>query len=228
MAIRRPPTTFSDSITGADLASDIAISTTGNIATTGSGTLSVAGNSTLSGTNNLGSNPTITLGANATFPTRMVLKTYYAENTTRSTTALSINTWHNISGLSITTDVPKSTSSDFLLFASVHSTINDWSPKCRFYNTTTSSAISIGTNPQSLQEPAGFVGYNYPAGNNTIYNHTGFGFQTNNTGVAQTFKVQIFAGRGSGGIYLNRTYTDTNDDISGNSVISSFIVMEIA
>ena len=66
MAIRRPPTTFSDSITGADLASDIAISTTGNIATTGSGTLTVAGNTTLSGTNNLGSNPTITLGSNAT------------------------------------------------------------------------------------------------------------------------------------------------------------------
>ena len=66
MAIRRPPTTFSDSITGADLASDIAISTTGNIATTGSGTLTVAGNTTLSGTNNLGSNPTVTLGSNAT------------------------------------------------------------------------------------------------------------------------------------------------------------------
>ena len=49
MAIRRPPTTFSDSITGADLASDIAISTTGNIATTGSGTLSVAGTTSLTG-----------------------------------------------------------------------------------------------------------------------------------------------------------------------------------
>ena len=74
MAIRRPPTTFSDSITGADLASDIAISTTGNIATTGSGALSVAGNSTLSGTNNLGSNPTVTLGSNATFPAGMIIK----------------------------------------------------------------------------------------------------------------------------------------------------------
>ena len=49
MAIRRPPTTFSDSITGADLASDIAISTTGNIATTGSGTLTSAGAFTASG-----------------------------------------------------------------------------------------------------------------------------------------------------------------------------------
>ena len=88
MAIRRPPTTFSDTIstadiaddaittakvaddqiTGALLANDIAISTTGNIATTGSGTLTVAGNTTLSGTNNLGSNPTVTLGTNTTFP----------------------------------------------------------------------------------------------------------------------------------------------------------------
>ena len=90
MAIRRPPTTFSDTIstadiaddaittakvaddqiTGALLANDIAISTTGNIATTGSGTLTVAGNTTLSGTNNLGSNPTITLGSNATVNTQ--------------------------------------------------------------------------------------------------------------------------------------------------------------
>ena len=78
MAIRRPPTTFSDTIstadiaddaiTGGKLANDIAISTTGNIVTTGSGALTVAGNTTLSGTNNLGSNPTITLGTNTTFP----------------------------------------------------------------------------------------------------------------------------------------------------------------
>ena len=68
MAIRRPLDTNVVDITGADLASDIAISTTGNIATTGSGSLTVAGNTTLSGTNNLGSNPTVTLGSNTTFP----------------------------------------------------------------------------------------------------------------------------------------------------------------
>jgi len=59
MAIRRPPTTFSDTIstadiaddaiTGGKLANDIAISTTGNIATTGSGTLTVAGTTSLTG-----------------------------------------------------------------------------------------------------------------------------------------------------------------------------------
>ena len=76
MAIRRPPTTFSDTISTTDiaddaisgdkLANDIAISTTGNITTTGSGALTVAGNTTLSGTNNLGSNPTVTLASNTT------------------------------------------------------------------------------------------------------------------------------------------------------------------
>ena len=84
MAIRRPPTTFSDTIstadiaddaiTGGKLANDIAISTTGNIVTTGSGALTVAGNTTLSGTNNLGSNPTVTLGTNTTFPTGHVVQ----------------------------------------------------------------------------------------------------------------------------------------------------------
>ena len=59
MAIRRPPTTFSDTIstgdiaddaiTGGKLANDIAISTTGNITTTGSGALSIAGTSTFTG-----------------------------------------------------------------------------------------------------------------------------------------------------------------------------------
>ena len=49
MAIRRPIDTNVVDITGDDLASDIAISTTGNIATTGSGTLTSAGAFTASG-----------------------------------------------------------------------------------------------------------------------------------------------------------------------------------
>jgi len=73
MAIRRPPTTFSDSITGADLASDIAISTTGNIATTGSGTLTSAGAFTASGgIANAGTITAGTLGSSVVFPDGMV------------------------------------------------------------------------------------------------------------------------------------------------------------
>ena len=72
MAIRRPPTTFSDTIstadiaddaiTGGKLANDIAISTTGNIATTGSGTLTVAGAS------NFGSIASGTIASAVNFP----------------------------------------------------------------------------------------------------------------------------------------------------------------
>ena len=69
-------------VTGNKLASDISISTTGNIATTGSGTLSVAGNTTLSGTNNLGSNPTVTLGSNATVGTDVDLDTLLSFSST--------------------------------------------------------------------------------------------------------------------------------------------------
>ena len=70
MAIRRPPTTFSDTIstadiaddaiTGGKLANDIAISTTGNIVTTGSGALTVAG------TSNFGSVASGTIGSAVT------------------------------------------------------------------------------------------------------------------------------------------------------------------
>ena len=85
MAIRRPPTTFSDTIstadiaddaiTGGKLANDIAISTTGNIATTGSGTLTVAGNTTLSGTgNNIGTATAGTIGSAVTFPAGHIIK----------------------------------------------------------------------------------------------------------------------------------------------------------
>ena len=136
MAIRRPPTTFSDSITGADLASDIAISTTGNIATTGSGTLTVAGNTTLSGTNNLGSNPTLTLGTNTTFASGNVIKTYHAvfkgeqsiTGQRNAQTAVPDGDYIIIgsgasgstgSPLSITCDAPASSSSKYLITITV-------------------------------------------------------------------------------------------------------------
>jgi len=113
MAIRRPPTTFSDTIstadiaddaiTGGKLANDIAISTTGNIATTGSGALTVAGNTTLSGTNNLGSNPTLTLGTNTTFPDGMVVNTITSEKTdTTDINGATATGYFDISGLSAT------------------------------------------------------------------------------------------------------------------------------
>ena len=132
MAIRRPPTTFSDTIstadiaddaiTGGKLANDIAISTTGNIATTGSGTLTVAGNTTLSGTNNLGSNPTVTLGSNATFPDGMVIneKVLYTRKDTSSIVTASGNNSFVSTGID-GTFVTKASSTDadmlFIIFS---------------------------------------------------------------------------------------------------------------
>ena len=109
MAIRRPPTTFSDSITGADLASDIAISTTGNIATTGSGTLTSAGAFTASGgIANAGTITAGTLGSSVVFPTGHVLQahsaTYGGAQTTNKDWSAGDTTanWEDITDLTIT------------------------------------------------------------------------------------------------------------------------------
>ena len=168
-----------------------------------------------------------TIGGGATFPAKMIVKTYYAEYKDQASTTYVHDTWHDIPNLSITTDVPQSTSSNFLLFGSIHFGLNDWSPKARFYNSTTSTAIGVGTNSLGSQEPASFISFNWPSGNaNQVFGASGFALQTGNTGVAQNFKLQGYSGRGS--FYINRSATNTNDDISGNSLISTLIVMEIA
>ena len=104
MAIRRPPTTFSDSITGADLASDIAISTTGNIATTGSGTLTSAGAFTASGgIANAGTITAGTLGSSVVFPAGHIIKTVISEKTdTTDINGATATGFFDISGLSAT------------------------------------------------------------------------------------------------------------------------------
>ena len=140
MAIRRPPTTFSDTISTADiaddaisggkLANDIAISTTGNIATTGSGTLTVAGAS------NFGSVASGTLGSSVVFPAGHVIKTYHAvfkgaQSITGQRNAQTavpdgdyILVGNGASGaagapLSITCDAPASSSSKYLITGTV-------------------------------------------------------------------------------------------------------------
>ena len=187
MAIRRPPTTFSDSITGADLASDIAISTTGNIATTGSGTLTVAGNTTLSGTNNLGSNPTITLGTNATFPAGNVINLEVKQyGTTGSETLNTTDTY--IPGMEFSYTVKKQTSKLYVaaypLIATEHDG-NNYSHKFSLRSSVDSYASTVGNgntpqivhyggDPQSLwtQDPtiiSCFHDHNQTAGTTITY-----------------------------------------------------------
>tara|TARA_R100000664_G_scaffold28725_1_gene40157 strand:+ start:1335 stop:2027 length:693 start_codon:yes stop_codon:yes gene_type:complete len=176
-----------------------------------------------------GSNPTLTLGSNTTFASGNIVKTYYAEYTESNSTTYSIQTWHDIPNLSITTDVPKSTSSKFLLFGhTVHGTNEDWSAKFRFYNVTTSSAVSNATTrAQGSEQFSNFIGgHTYPNSSADMFNGNGQGYQSSNNGSAQTFKLQGYSGRN--GYILNRQWANNNDDISGNACICSLIVMEIA
>ena len=170
-----------------------------------------------------------TINSNATFPSGSIIKTYYAEYTLSATTTYAAGSWHDIPSLSITTDVPQSTSSNFLLFGhTVHGTDADWSAKFRFYNATTSVAVSVATTrAQGNEVFSTFIGgQTYPHSSADMYNGYGTGYQGGNNGSAQNFKLQGFSGRNS--YILNRQIANNNDNISGNATICSLTVMEIA
>lgn len=161
-------------------------------------------------------------------PSGSLVKTYYAEYTESNSTTYSADTWHDIPNLSITTDVPQSTSSKFLLFGHTVQGTDDWAAKFRFYNVTTGSAVSNATTrAQGNEVFSNFIGgATYPDSSAQMYNGNGQGYQSSNNGSAQTFKLQGYSGRG--GFKLNRQWATNNDDISGNACICSLIVMEIA
>ena len=170
-----------------------------------------------------------TISPTVMFPTGCVIKTYFAEYTESNSTTYSIDTWHDIPNLTITTDVPQSTSSKFLLFGhTVHGTNADWSAKFRFYNHTTSSAVSNATTrSQGLEVFSNFVGgHTFPDSTADMFNGNGMAYQSSNNGSAQNFKLQGYSGRT--GYILNRMWGSTNDDISASATICSLIVMEIA
>tara|TARA_Y100000004_G_C8827238_1_gene374549 strand:+ start:21 stop:593 length:573 start_codon:yes stop_codon:yes gene_type:complete len=170
-----------------------------------------------------------TISPTVMFPTGCVIKTYYAEYTESNSTTYGSDSWHDIPNLTITTDIPQSTSSKFLLFGhTVHGAPDDWSAKFRFYNVTTGSAVSNATTRAQGAEPfSNFVGgHTYPNSTADMFNGNGQGYQSSNNGSAQTFKLQGYSGRG--GYILNRQWATNNDDISGNATICSLIVMEIA
>ena len=120
MAIRRPLDTNVVDITGADLASDIAISTTGNIATTGSGTLTVAGAS------NFGSVASGTLGSSVVLPAGTILQvqgtqitaTDIAKTDNFGNGSAGTGTFHAISVFEVTVS-PKQTGSSFHIMFTV-------------------------------------------------------------------------------------------------------------
>ena len=162
----------------------------------------------------------------AGFPANMIVKMYYAEDTESSASSFAADQWHTL--LTITTDTPLSTSSNFILTASMHVGVADWGAKFRFYNSTTSQPISINTSTGlSSQINVGFVHTgDVDSDSNHLRNATGMGRQIGNNGSAQTFVVQGYSGRTA--FYLNRATTQSNDDITGNLATSTFTVMEIS
>ena len=170
-----------------------------------------------------------TISPTVMFPTGCVIKTYFAEYTESNSTTYAPDIWHDIPNLSITTDIPKSTSSKFVLWGhTVHSSNADWSAKFRFYNTTTGVAVSNATTKAGSELVfSNFIGgMNYPMSSADMFNGNGMAYQSSNNGSAQNFKLQGYSGRT--GYILNRMWGSTNDDISASATICSLIVMEIA
>ena len=169
-----------------------------------------------------------TISPTVMFPTGCVIKTYYAEYTESNSTTYGSDSWHDIPNLTITTDIPQSTSSKFLLFGHTVHGADDWSAKFRFYNQTTSSPVSVATTRlgSAVQFSTFIGGHTYPNSGNDMFNGYGTGYQSSNNGSAQTFKLQGYSGRS--GYILNRMWGSTNDDISSNATICSLTVMEIA
>jgi hypothetical protein len=168
-----------------------------------------------------------TIGSGVTFPAGHVLKTYYNEFVTKTTAAP--EAWRDV--VSVTTDVPLSTSSDFLIYFMVHYGTDDWGGIVRVYNHTTTTPIGVATGAQSSQvagtasDTAASAGGGYTPVS-YIHSQSGVVRQSNCTAVAQTFKAQIWAGRDT--LTINSSVNDPNSNITGFRTICSIMVQEIA
>ena len=166
--------------------------------------------------------------AAARLPAGVVIKTYYDELLT--TTTIAPDAWRDL--LSVTTDVPLSTSSDFLVHFMVHYGADDWGGVLRVYNSTTSTAIGVATGDLgsnrvagTATDTAGTSGGDYSP---TAYVHAinGVVRQSGCTLAAQTFKAQIWSGRDT--LSINKHLATNDDDITGLRTICSIMVQEIA
>ena len=234
MAIRRPPTTFSDTISTTDiaddaisgdkLANDIAISTTGNIATTGSGTLTVAGNTTLSGTNNLGSNPTITLGTNAIFPAGNVINLEIKQYGTTAAETLGTTDAY-IAGMEFSYAVKEQTSKLYVaaypLLATEHDG-NNYSHKFSLRSSVDSygSTLGNGNVPQIVHygDTAQGQWLQYPTLISCLHDHN----QT--AGTTITYRIYGQTKSNTKGIYIWDSWSHTG----GPSTSQHAVIYEIA
>ena len=236
MAIRRPPTTFSDSITGADLASDIAISTTGNIATTGSGTLTSAGAFTASGgIANSGTITAGTLGSSVVFPTGHVLQVVSAQksDSQNSSDVFSSGNWTDATGLSVSL-TPSSATNYLFIQSNVHGSnrVASFAFATRLYISGggTDGAILIGDTEGSRSRvsaggpntPATYVLASYAFGGRIRCNDS----TPNWSSGALTIKVQFATNNSSNIAQINRAGNESND-AAYTTTTSNLTVMEI-
>ena len=236
MAIRRPPTTFSDSITGADLASDIAISTTGNIATTGSGTLTSAGAFTASGgIANSGTITAGTLGSSVVFPTGHVLQVVSAQksDSQNSSDVFSSGNWTDATGLSVSL-TPSSATNYLFIQSNVHGSnrVASFAFATRLYISGggTDGAILIGNSEGSRSRvsaggpnhAATYVLQSYAFGGRIRCNDS----TPNWSSGALTIKVQFATNNSSNIAQINRAGNESND-AAYTTTTSNLTVMEI-
>jgi hypothetical protein len=151
MAIRRPLDTNVVDVTGADLASDIAISTTGNIATTGSGTLTSAGAFTASGgIANTGTITAGTLGSSVVFPAGKVVQTKLQDG--YGQVELTTHSFNTNDVICTTLFTPLFASSKLLLVAHI----------CCYHNTAAEHIwLDFYKNASDFTETANLSGFTY-------------------------------------------------------------------
>ena len=151
----------------------------------------------------------------------------YGNGNTGSGATYGADTWHNI--MSVTTSVPASTSSNFIIQWMINYGSDDWGAWSRCFNTTTNTAIGVNTDSSMDNRVATTSGGQNESGGNAgarMINMIGLVRQQGCTLEAQTFKVQLYSGRDT--IVLNRHTQNNNDDITGNRGICSMLVQEIA
>lgn len=222
MAIRRPLDTNVVDITGADLASDIAISTTGNIATTGSGTLTVAGAFTASGgIANSGTITAGTLGSSVVFPNGHILQVKQGVKT--DTSVLTSTSFVDI-GLSVAI-TPADTSNKIL----VNVQLFGYAGHYVSYNRVMRDSTELGKPTSPSNRPDHALSFSQPPDLDGAIAHCAVTIlDSPSTTSAVTYKVQS-AERADGtqSAYINRSESDRDDTTYDPRFCSYITVMEV-
>lgn len=244
MAIRRPPTTFSDTIstadiaddaiTGGKLANDISISTTGNIATTGSGVITspiIQTDSVKddSGTRVLASDSGSAWSWGSGVPVGTVLQVQSTVVTDRNSSVADITSGTGTDvGLNVTI-TPKKSGSHFFIQCSIGIGTVVSGDSWGIILSRDGTKIGNGVD-SSIRNGVFFRGVDY-AGVNGDHNVGASNHYVDKTGstagTSITYKCGLVTQAGTAYINRNETNND-NSGVHGSYTSSSVTVMEIA